>query len=50
VTTSDDHQCHGLDPVVCSISWSAKSRAVSGGQLRGTIQNDILKEYVARGT
>ena len=28
----------------------AEERGVSGGALRGTIQNDILKEYVARGT
>jgi methylmalonyl-CoA mutase N-terminal domain/subunit len=27
-----------------------EEQGVSGGQLRGTIQNDILKEYVARGT
>lgn len=28
----------------------AKRQGVDPGQLRGTIQNDILKEYVARGT
>jgi methylmalonyl-CoA mutase N-terminal domain/subunit len=28
----------------------AEEQGVAGGQLRGTIQNDILKEYVARGT
>ena len=28
----------------------ARAQGVSGKQLRGTIQNDILKEYVARGT
>jgi len=28
----------------------AKSQGVAPAQLRGTIQNDILKEYVARGT
>jgi methylmalonyl-CoA mutase N-terminal domain/subunit len=28
----------------------AKKQGVSPGQLRGTVQNDILKEYVARGT
>ena len=28
----------------------ARKQGVSGQQLRGTIQNDILKEYVARGT
>jgi methylmalonyl-CoA mutase N-terminal domain len=28
----------------------AEEQGVSGGQLGGTIQNDILKEYIARGT
>ncbi|MEZ4670560.1 MAG: methylmalonyl-CoA mutase family protein [Anaerolineae bacterium] len=28
----------------------AKRQGVSEGQLRGTVQNDILKEYIARGT
>jgi methylmalonyl-CoA mutase N-terminal domain/subunit len=28
----------------------AKEQGVDPGQLRGTVQNDILKEYVARGT
>ena len=28
----------------------AEKQGVSPGQLRGTIQNDILKEYIARGT
>jgi methylmalonyl-CoA mutase N-terminal domain/subunit len=28
----------------------AEEQGVAGSQLRGTIQNDILKEYVARGT
>ena len=28
----------------------AEEQSVAGDQLRGTIQNDILKEYVARGT
>jgi methylmalonyl-CoA mutase N-terminal domain/subunit len=28
----------------------AEERAVAAGQLGGTVQNDILKEYVARGT
>src|SRR5687767_15853276 len=27
----------------------AEQQGVAGGQLRGTVQNDILKEYVARG-
>lgn len=29
---------------------AAKSNGISANQLRGTIQNDILKEYIARGT
>ena len=28
----------------------AEEQGVSGGQVRGTVQNDILKEYIARGT
>jgi methylmalonyl-CoA mutase, N-terminal domain len=28
----------------------ARRRGIDGGKLRGTIQNDILKEYIARGT
>ena len=28
----------------------AKQRGIDPGQLRGTIQNDVLKEYIARGT
>ncbi len=28
----------------------AEERGVSGADLRGTVQNDILKEYIARGT
>lgn len=28
----------------------AKKRGISAGKLNGTIQNDILKEYIARGT
>src|SRR5437868_1401895 len=27
----------------------AEEQGVSGGKLRGTVQNDILKEYIARG-
>ena len=27
----------------------AEEQGVTGEQLRGTVQNDILKEYVARG-
>ena len=33
----------------CSTSWSARSRASPSEKLRGTTQNDILKEYIARG-
>ena len=33
----------------CSTSWSARSRACRARSSRGTIQNDILKEYIARG-
>ncbi len=29
---------------------TAKRQGVAPGQLRGTVQNDILKEYIARGT
>ncbi len=28
----------------------AEERGINGAQLRGTIQNDLLKEYIARGT
>ena len=28
----------------------AKRQGVDVGKIRGTIQNDILKEYIARGT
>src|SRR5262249_45973128 len=28
----------------------AKKRGISAGEISGTIQNDILKEYIARGT
>ena len=34
----------------CSTSSSPRSRASPRGQLTGTIQNDVLKEYIARGT
>ena len=46
----DDHQRDRRRRCCCSTSWSARSRASPATQLRGTIQNDILKEYVARGT
>ena len=28
----------------------AAEQGIAGGQLTGTIQNDVLKEYIARGT
>ena len=28
----------------------AEERGIAGGKLTGTIQNDVLKEYIARGT
>jgi methylmalonyl-CoA mutase N-terminal domain/subunit len=55
----------GIDPAVVSTSMTinataaillalyetvARRRGVDPAQLRGTIQNDILKEYIARGT
>ena len=33
----------------CSTSSSARSRACRAEKLRGTTQNDVLKEYIARG-
>ena len=35
--------------LLCSTSSSRRSRASRPAALRGTVQNDILKEYVARG-
>ena len=32
------------------MSWPARSRACARRQLGGTVQNDVLKEYIARGT
>jgi L-fuculose-phosphate aldolase len=37
-------------PVLASYIVAAEEQGVARGQLAGTIQNDILKEYVARGT
>ena len=34
----------------CSTSSSAEEQGVAGDALTGTIQNDVLKEYIARGT
>ncbi len=36
--------------LLCLYIHVAKSRKIAPTELRGTIQNDILKEYVARGT
>ena len=46
----DDHQRHGADPAGALRRGRRASRASPPAQLRGTIQNDILKEYIARGT
>ena len=34
---------------LCSMPGSSPRPGVQGTELRGTVQNDILKEYVARG-
>jgi len=36
--------------LLCMVLCIARRRGVSWNSLRGTIQNDILKEYIARGT
>jgi methylmalonyl-CoA mutase N-terminal domain/subunit len=36
--------------LLCLYQVVAEKRGISGRQLRGTIQNDLLKEYIARGT
>ncbi len=36
--------------VLAAYIQAARRRGVDAGQLRGTVQNDILKEYIARGT
>jgi len=36
--------------LLCLYIAAAKRQGLSPGQLNGTIQNDILKEYIARGT
>ena len=46
----DDDQRPGGACCCCSTSWSPRSRASPGDTLTGTIQNDVLKEYIARGT
>ena len=46
----DDDQRHGVASCWRCISRSRKSAAYRSTTLEGTIQNDILKEYIARGT
>jgi methylmalonyl-CoA mutase N-terminal domain/subunit len=36
--------------LLCLYYGIGRRQGLSGGQLRGTIQNDVLKEYIARGT
>lgn len=36
--------------LLCMYYAVARQRGIAGKRLRGTIQNDILKEYIARGT
>ena len=36
--------------VLAAYIQAARRQGVDAGQLRGTVQNDILKEYIARGT
>ena len=45
----DDDQRAGGAPAPPATSSSPRSRASRATALRGTVQNDILKEYVARG-
>ncbi|MFD3539511.1 methylmalonyl-CoA mutase [Streptomyces sp. NPDC058662] len=37
-------------PLLLLYQLVAEERGVTGGQLTGTVQNDVLKEYIARGT
>ena len=46
----DDHQRDGVDPARVSTSRWPRSRASAWDKVGGTIQNDMLKEYIARGT
>ena len=46
----DDDQRDRRDAAAALRARGARSRASPGAALRGTIQNDILKEYIARGT
>lgn len=36
--------------LLCLYQVTAEKKGIHGKQLRGTIQNDLLKEYIARGT
>ena len=45
----DDDQRARRRCCCCSTTWSAEEQGVPSEQLRGTTQNDILKEYIARG-
>ena len=46
----DDHQFHCGDSAGFYVAGGAQRRARICAKLSGTIQNDILKEYIARGT
>ena len=46
----DDHQRHGRRSCSRSTSRSPTGGASRAASLGGTVQNDILKEYIARGT
>jgi methylmalonyl-CoA mutase len=41
---------NGRAPVLASTSWPAEEQGVSPDKLSGTIQNDILKEFMVRNT
>ena len=44
-----DHQCSCIC-TACDVYCCCRKNGVSADKLNGTIQNDILKEYAARGT
>ena len=46
----DDDQRHGGDPARDVRRGRARSRACRAPSSTGTVQNDVLKEYIARGT
>ena len=46
----DDHQFDGGDPAGLLRAVAQQQGADAAASSRGTIQNDILKEYIARGT